>query len=178
MLKQQPIDKFIHQLSNKYVTCFDVYRDETLGDTPLAFMAKYKRRDEKYMISKKVKVWGVENQQYIFVTSTTEPVSNDLLNRFQKNIRDQLDQYVVQHHEHMSTIFLGVVVTDQPVGENLVKGVRKYRKLKFIKYGLHGWAEVYIAIVDLQQESVYIHPKGKPFAEPLEKMFIKEDKAK
>lgn len=173
MPSHDALSRFINDLANKYVYEFDVYRNEQLGDIPLAFMAKHFRRDEKYMISKKVKVWGVENQQYTFVTIQRDMVTNQFLNQFQKEIRDRIEQYVLQHKEHMSTIFLGLVVTTQPLAEQLAKGVMKYRKIKFIKYGLYGWAEVYIAVVDLHQERIYIHPKGKPFIEPLEKMFLK-----
>lgn len=176
MSNQDALSKFVHELANKYVYDFDVYRNEQLGEIPLAFMAKHFRRDEKYMISKKVKIWGVENQQYVFVTTQREEVTNQFLNRFQKEIRDRIEEYVVQHQEHMSTIFLGIVVTTQPLAKDLAKGVMKYRKIKFIKYGLHGWAEVYVAVVDLHQERIYIHPKGKAFVEPLEKMFLKESR--
>lgn len=176
MSAHDPLHSFINHLANKFVYDFDVYRNEMLGDIPLAFMARHFRRDEKYMISKRVKIWGVENQQYIFVTARREPVTKQFLHQFQKEIRGRIEDYVLKHKEHMSTIFIGMVVTDQPLDEQLAKGVMRYRKIKWIKYGLYGWAEVYVAVVDLTQEKIYIHPKGKTFIEPLEKMFLKGSK--
>lgn len=178
IMTETAINHFINELINKYVIYFDVYRDEKIGETPLAFKALYKRRDEKYLITKTIKVWGIENQQCVFVTTPEGELTKEFIQQFEKDMQGSVNEHVVQHRDHMSTIFLGVVVTDQPVTEAFVKGVRKYRKLKFIKYGLHGWAELYLAIVDLNGEVVYVNPKGKTFAEPLEKTLKTKEERK
>jgi hypothetical protein len=176
MLKMEhSIKHYINEIINKYVIFFDVDRKDKIGKTPLAFSALYKRRDEKYLITKTIKVWGIENQQCVFVATQEEPLKEEYIQQFEKDIRENINQYVGQHKEHMSTIFLGVVVTDQPVTEAFIKGVRKYRKVKFIKYGLHGWAEMYLAIVDLKQEKVYVHPKGDTYVEPFIKTLKKKE---
>lgn len=59
---QQPnkLIRFANDLANKYTVFFDVYRDEKLDEFSLPFMAIYRRRDERYMLSKKIKVYGVD----------------------------------------------------------------------------------------------------------------------
>jgi hypothetical protein len=175
MTDKLALNDYIHELTNRYIAYFDVYRNESLGNTPLAFKALYKRRDERYLMTKTIKVWGVENQQYVFVASSEIPVTQEFLYQFQEDIRNRVNQFVPSHKEHMSTILLGVVVTTQPVTEEVKKGVKKYRKIKWIKYGLHGWAEIYLAVVDLANGSAFIHPKGQSFIEPFQKLLIEED---
>lgn len=174
-MTQLSTKQYINEMMDKYVVFFDVYEGEKIGTTPLAFSALYKRRDEKYFITKTIKVWGMENQQCVFAATREEPLTKDFIQQFEKDIRENVNEYVGHHKEHMSTIFLGVVVTDQPVTEEFIKGVRKYRKVKFIKYGLHGWAELYLAIVDLKEEKVYVHRKGETYVEPFLKSLLKKE---
>ncbi len=171
----QTMKHYINEIINKYVVFFDVYRGDKIGQTPLAFSALYKRRDEKYLITKTIKVWGIENQQCVFATTREVPLTEEFIRQFERDIRENVDGYVAQHKEHMSTIFLGVVVTDQPVPEAISKGVRKYRKVKFIRYGMHGWAELYLAIVDLHNEKIYVHRKGDTYVEPFLKSLKKKE---
>ncbi|WP_241657844.1 hypothetical protein [Anaerobacillus alkaliphilus] len=174
-MTQQTMKHYINEIMNKYVVFFDVYRGDKIGQTPLAFSALYKRRDEKYLITKTIKVWGIENQQCVFAATREEPLTKEFIQQFERDIRENINSYVAHHKEHMSTIFLGVVVTDQPVTEAFIKGVRKYRKVKFIKYGMHGWAELYLAIVDLHAEKVYVHRKGDTYVEPFLKSLLKKE---
>jgi hypothetical protein len=161
------IEQYIHQLSNKYVAYYDIYRNEILGSTPLSFLAVYKRTDERYVVTKRIKVWRADNHEYVFVTSCKSPLTREFLYQYKNDLLNRLDSFVPKNDEHMSTVFIAAVVTDQPVDEELIKEVKKYRKLKFIKYGLYGWMEVYIVIVDLKNKCVYTHKKAKPFVDPM-----------
>ncbi|QZT34592.1 hypothetical protein HUR95_04300 [Caldalkalibacillus thermarum TA2.A1] len=174
MTQQKSSEHYIQKLANRFVHFFDVYREERLGQIPLAFMALYKRRDERYLMTKSIKIWAVENQQCVFVAQPHIPLGKGFLDKFKEELLKSVKQFVPQHREHMSTIFLGVIVTDQPVADELLREVRRFRKLRFIKYGWHGWAEIYLAIVDLAEKKVHIHPKGEPFVEPLQKQLEEE----
>ncbi|WP_202080941.1 hypothetical protein [Caldalkalibacillus salinus] len=166
---------FIHQLINQYVTYFDVYRNATVGSHPVDALAVYKRRDEKYLMSKTIKVWGVENQQCVFITEAQEPLTETFITQLQSDVKDNIEAYIPDSQEHMSTSVLTVIVTEHDVDPALVKGVMRYRKLKFFKYGLHGWAELYLSIINLKNESVYIHRKGRKLIEPVNILLEKED---
>ncbi|WP_134702605.1 hypothetical protein [Ammoniphilus sp. YIM 78166] len=176
-MENQTLKEYVHKLANRYVAYFDVYRDDYIGSIPLAFKALYKRRDERYLMTKTIKVWGVENQQAVFVSTSDTPVTQEFIHRFQNDMKDKVDQFVTHDKDHMSTILLGVIVTDQPVPEEVKKGVKNYRKIKWIRYGLHGWAELYIAVVDLKVGSVYVNPKAQSFVEPFQKLLTEEDKS-
>ena len=66
MVESNKLTRFANELANKYTALYDVYRNEKLGEYTLPFYAIYRRRDERYMISKRIKVYGVENQQIVF----------------------------------------------------------------------------------------------------------------
>ncbi len=165
---------FAHDLANKYTAYFDVYRDEKLDDFSLPFYAIYRRRDERYVLSKKIKVYGIENQQLVFATVTDE-LTSDFLARFQQAVEQHARSYVPEKDEHMSTIVIGMIITDQAVDEKIVKEVKRYRKLKFMKFGFHGWLEIYSALINLHDQSICIHSKGKTFISSIEKMLKGEN---
>lgn len=177
MGSQKKLQEFTNDMANKYTALYDVYRDEEIDDIPLAFLAIYKRRDERYMITKKIKVYGVENQQIIFTTVHEQKLNTDFLHHFQKAIERNATQYIPENQEHMSTIVLGVVITAQKIDDAVIKEVSRFRKLKFLKFGLHGWVEMYLVIINLHDEKVYVHPKGKMFISSIDQMF-KEDGVK
>ncbi|MCU9614471.1 hypothetical protein OEV98_13075 [Caldibacillus lycopersici] len=174
MKKNSTLHQFIHEMANKYTVMFDVDREEMVEDVPFAFIAQHKRRDERYMITKKMKVYGVENQQLVFANVCEEKLTGHFLKRLHYVMESYASTFIPKHQEHMSTIVLGLIITDQEVDKAIVKEVRRFRKIKFFNYGLHGWAEMYLAIVNPKNKSVEIHAKGRPFVFSIEKILGEE----
>jgi hypothetical protein len=172
--KTKSLQHYINEIANKYTMYFNVYRNEMLGEIPLVFAAHYHRKDEKYLISKTIKIWGVENQQSVFAVAPSEPVHEAMIDAMQKNILAKVKEYVPHNEEHMSTVFIGVFLTDHPVSKNVIKKVRKLRNIKFLKFGLHGWIEMYIAVIDVANKQIYIHRKGKEFMKIFENTLNEE----
>lgn len=171
---QKEIQAFAGHLANHYTPFFDVYRDEVIADFPLTFLAIYRRRDERYMITKKIKVYGVENQQIVFTTCCFDELDIAFFKKLQDAMEKTVKEYIPEHEEHMSTVVLGIVVVNQKVDEKLLKEVRRFRKLKLLKFGFHGWLEMYWVLINLWNHSITIHPKGKPFISSIKKI-LKED---
>ncbi|TXL63938.1 hypothetical protein FHP05_09600 [Cerasibacillus terrae] len=163
MVKDNVLHTFINDLANLYTPYFDVYRNEQLDGLPLSFLAQYRRRDERYMLSKKIKIYGIENQQIIFATACEKAITSNFLKDFYEKIETNLDNYIIKHEEHMSTIILGMIVTNHDIDQKVLKDAKKFRKIKFLKFGLHGWAEIYLAIVNPKKKNIIIHSKGKQF---------------
>ncbi|GAE33554.1 hypothetical protein [Halalkalibacter akibai] len=168
------IEKFMNEIANRYTIQFNVYRDECIGTIPLNFYAEFQRRDEKYLMSKSIKVWGVEVQQYAFVT-TQETVNRQFLDDFARQIDDQIPSFVSSKQDHMTTYFVGIIVTNESVSKEIQKQIKRLRKIKFLRYGLHGWADRYMAIVSLKDKQVYVHNKGREFLTGFEAALEKEE---
>jgi hypothetical protein len=124
------------------------------------------------MISKKVKVYGVENQQLVFTTVHHDKPTPDEIRNFQQAIQENMYTYIPEDNEHMSTIVLGITIIDSPLDDDVIKEVKRFRKLKFLKFGFHGWVEMYAVLINLQDSAVYVHPKGKPFVSSIQKMLM------
>ncbi|KAB7704222.1 hypothetical protein F9802_18190 [Bacillus aerolatus] len=175
MQQRAAVETFVHDLCNLYVPYFNVERNSRIGKTDLEFSAVYTRRDERYLITKKAKVWGVENQQVVFVSAPEQAVTITYVEQMIKDMQSSMKDYLHEHRDHMSTVFTGVIVTDQPISKKVIHLAERFRKVKFLRFGAHGWAELNIAILDLPEKRTYIHKKGRPFVEPLN-TFLKGEK--
>lgn len=160
------VQNYVEQVSQHYVSQYDVYSNKALEEFPLDFLALYKRVDEKYVMTKKIKVWSVENQQCVFVTTCPTSLTLAFIHDYMQRILEHMPNYIPAKPEHMSTTAIGVIVTPYAVDEPVRKAVCKYRKLRFLKYGWHGWAEIYVGIAGLQDQKLLIHPKGERFIQP------------
>ena len=171
-MTETKIEKFINEMANQYTIQFNVYRDEKIGSFPLNFYAEFQRRDEKYLMSKSIKVWGVETQQYAFITRQ-KTVTKEIIQQFAKEIDRQIPTFVPKKQEHMSTYFIGIIVTNESISKDLQKQITRSRRIQFLKYGWHGWADRYIAVVSLKEKCVYVHKEGREFVVAFENALMK-----
>ena len=165
--RSRTVERFLTETANRLVARYDVHRGERLGDLPLAFLAEYRRRDEKYLLTRGARIWGVESRELLLVAAPSDPLDLSFLGKFSETMRVETPRLVEGASDHMTTICLGVAVTDRPVVDIVATEAVNYRKLKFLRFGFHGWVEMYLAVVDLARERVHIHRKGLPFAEIL-----------
>lgn len=168
------LSTFVNDLTNQYTRYFDVYRDQQIDGWPIAFYAVHHRRDERYMLSKKIKVYGIENQELAFTTVCESAPTLPQVQDFKQMLERQYERHIDAHEEHMSTVVYGIIVTEEDLTEDVAKEVKKYRKLKFLKFGLHGWIEYYIIVVNPHTKRVWVHKKGEMFTKSIQQIFERE----
>ncbi|WP_078428594.1 hypothetical protein [Alkalihalobacterium alkalinitrilicum] len=154
---------YLDRLIGKYSRHFNVFTSKELGSIPLSFYAEYKRRDEKYFMTKSIPIWGVDNQQYVFVWEKETKVTKGDVQTFATELLRNSASYVPSHSEHMSSILLGVILTNKPLEKDVIKEVKKLRKLKFLKFGMNGWIECYVGLVHVDDNEVYVNKKGREY---------------
>ncbi len=155
-------ERFINQLENTLKHQFDVYGNDKLESLPLRFSAHYYRRDDRYMFTKNVTVWSVENNQHIFLYEA----KTASLEEFEQ-FKQELDQYIRQHKSkrasHMSSIYIGLFLTTNSPDPIIERKAKKTRKVSFIQWGKSGWYERYLAVLSLPDQRVTMNKKGYPF---------------
>ncbi|WP_209123270.1 hypothetical protein [Alkalihalobacillus sp. BA299] len=156
-------NEFVNQLVEKYSRHFNVYKKKKLGCIPLSFYAEYLRRDEKYFLTKSIPIWGVNNQQFVFVWTKETKVVEEDIQTFATELLKNSASYVPSHSEHMSSVLLGVILTNKPLENAVIKEVKKFRKVKFLKFGMNGWIEYYIGLVNVDEKKVYVNRKGREY---------------
>ncbi|WP_100331084.1 hypothetical protein [Bacillus xiapuensis] len=165
MNQEKTAQSIAYELANVYAPFFNVERCGRIGQTDLAFSACYHRKDERYVFTKKVKVWEVENQQKLFAAAPVQQVTAEFIERLKEDMLAEADKWEPEQ-SHMSTVCMGIILTDQPVGKEVIRSASKFRKLTFLKWGARGWMEMYVAVLDLHKHEIYVHRKGRPFIKP------------
>ena len=64
-------DVFLEVLRDSYSAYYDIIPPED-GDGLLAFRADYFSRDEKYWVTKSIKIWGNEKNEFAYIFSAPE----------------------------------------------------------------------------------------------------------
>ncbi|WP_432666806.1 hypothetical protein R9X47_10615 [Wukongibacter baidiensis] len=139
---------------------FNIEEKYTYSNKEFDLFAVSNVRNEKYMASKKLTIYAFENDQYCFMKHFKE-LSKDDLEEIIKILKDSIMDYVDPHHEHMSSTITGILVVDELKEDNLIKSIQKFKYQKSFAFGLKGWADVGLILVDLKKGEVFTSQKAK-----------------
>ncbi len=130
-------------------TWFDVERDCTVGGRVFPGFAAYHAAGERYVLSRRAKLWEVANHEYLFF-ETRERLDEEGLAElvsFMESAEGGLS-VVRPGPNHMSSNVALVVVADE-VAPGVGRAVRRTRFRKNYRLGVWGWTDLRLAVVDL-----------------------------
>ncbi len=155
--------QYLENLENKLRSSFDLYRDHKINNLELDLYGRFYMTTERYLLTKKAKIFGIENNEHILVNKI-DNLDASKLSEFIGCIIDSIDHIVDPHPEHMSSIVTGVLVIDDSIkilSDEIVDDVIKFKFHKGFSFGLRGWVDVRLLIVSLKDGIVISNKKGK-----------------
>ncbi|MBP5750141.1 MAG: hypothetical protein J6X24_05090 [Firmicutes bacterium] len=166
-----PHSTFVEILKDSYSAYYSIHKNlGDLGtDLPLAFRADYAARDERYWLTKSVKMWGNEKNEYCYVfeaDSFTPELAEACMDWAWK---DGIPR-VRPHSEHQCTNVKVVFIADSVDGET-ANTVRKKSQTKNYKFGLHGYSNLLTGITDLGTEKTVTNREGHELVPYFKKLF-------
>lgn len=168
LTKQQQFEKLL----TAYGCYFDVNRDLAVGDFVFPAMAEFHSRSEKYVLVKSAKIWGMEQNEYVYLVladTLEEPFLSHVIALAQQDGMGRIKP----HGEHMYSYVSMAVIADHvtPEAERLI---RRYRFGKSFRLALHGWMEFRIAALDRSSGKVLSNRAGRDVRETLEQNLAKK----
>jgi hypothetical protein len=159
---------FLEVLKDSYSAYYSIVQNiET--ELPLAFRADYVARDERYWLTKSVKIWGNEKNEYAYVFSAGS-FSPELADRCMEwAIADALPR-VRPHSEHQCTNIKVIFVADT-VDTATAKTIQKKSFTKSYKFGLHGYSNLLAGVTDLGTEKTVTNREGHELVPYFKKLF-------
>lgn len=157
------IENYLENLENKLKSSFDLYRNSQVGDKFYDLYARYYIRTERYLLSKKAKIYGLESHEYILLKSV-DSLDEHVLETFTDNLIKAIGHVVEPHSEHMSSIVTGVIVVGDKLNHknpDLVNKIHKFNYHRGFLFGLRGWVDVRLLIVSLKDGIVISNKKGR-----------------
>ena len=160
--------EFLEVLKDSYSAYYNIIPGGDDG-SPLAFRADYFSRDERYWLTKNIKIWGNETNEfaYIFQAPAFDRAAVD------ECIARALDESlprVKPHKEHQYTNVKVVFVADS-LCRDTIEYIKKKKFSKSYKFSLHGYTELKAGAVDLAERTVYTNRAGHELDAYFRKLF-------
>lgn len=138
----------LKRLLAAHETWFDVERGRTVAGRVFPGVAEYHEQGEKYVLTKRAKLWEVASNEYVFFDAVgflEEGAFEDMVS-FMK--AQALPEMVHPHPDHMFSNLSLVLIADS-VAPEVPRAVRRTRFRKNYKWGIWGWSDLRVAVVDL-----------------------------
>jgi len=161
------MDLYLDELEKKLMRSFDIYRNHEIKKEKFDLFARYHLRAEKYFLTKSAKIYAMENNEYILVRKIKNLDKNEL-KRFTDHLVSSIDELVVVHDEHMSSIITGVILVEGPLNEiddYILKEIRKFKYHKGFSFGFKGWVDIRLIVTSLNDGSNIANKKGREVSE-------------
>jgi hypothetical protein len=154
---------YIDKLAEKLSAYFDIEKDWQMENLCCDLYAKSYIKNEKYILTKKAKIYGFENYEHCIVKYFHYVGVKDV-DDFTDSLKCAADKLVTPHDEHMSSIITGVMVTAEKPDRDVANAVKRFKFHKSFAFGLKGWMDIRLILVHPQSGEVITNRKGKEVA--------------
>ncbi len=166
-----PCSTFIDILKDSYSAYYSIHDNpvETATDLPLVFRADYAARDERYWLTKSVKYWVNEKNEYAYVFAA-DSFSPELAERCMEWAWNDGMPRVRPHGEHQCTNVKVIFIADS-VDTDTAKAIKKKSLTKSYRHGLHGYSNLLAGITDLGTQKTVTNREGHELVPYFKKLF-------
>lgn len=161
-------ENFIEILKDSYSAYYNIIPAAD-GEAPLAFRADYFSRNEKYWLTKNIKVWGNETNEFAYIF-TAPSFDKTAVDECVSKALDESLPRVRPHKEHQYTNVKVIFVADT-LDKGVTDHIHKKKFSKSYKFSLHGYTELKAGAVDLSGKKVYTNPAGCELTKYFSKLF-------
>ena len=126
---------------------------------PLEVQGQHYSRSEKYVLSKKAKLWAVEVNDYLYLFSMPWLDKNKAEECVTFSIENALPR-VKPHKEHMYSFITTLFVADE-AEKDALSFIRWRRFIKSYRMGLQGSSPLKTAALDIGKEKIVTNNMGR-----------------
>ena len=145
---------------------FDVQRDHAFAGRVFPGYAEFHSEASQYVLAKRAKLWEANAHEYLFFLLADRLDAARYADAVAFMTGDALAKVdLVPNH---MTSYLSLVVIADAVDEDVRRAVRRERFHKDFRWGLRGWADLRVAVVDLSDSSITTNAMGKDLRATLE----------
>ena len=152
---------YIAILKNKLTGYFDVYENYKMDNHILPIAAKSIIRNERYAFTKELVLDAYENLEYSFIDYNEANVNIITILYFINLLKSNVETIVDPNEEHMSSTINGIYITNTGFSQEAIREVENFKFRKNFFFGLRGWCDIFLVLVDLNKKEVYTNKQGK-----------------
>lgn len=165
-------EKYIRNIEDKLRSNFDLHREYDLNGEILDLFAEFHVRSERYVLTKKAKIYGMENNEYC-IFKKHKNLSGYELEKFNEFLINSIDTLIQPHNEHMSTMITGVIIFDgsrKNIDDDVIENIKKFKFHKGFSFGFKGWVDIRIVLVCLEDKFLITSKRGDEVSKVYEVM--------
>ncbi|AOY75011.1 hypothetical protein [Clostridium formicaceticum] len=151
---------YIKNMGERLWKYFDVEKAYSYKEIEFDLFAKSLVRNERYIASKKIAIYGFENHEYHFIKHY-QVLKEESISRFLSVLSSAAEELVNPHPEHMSTIITGIIVVEKEISEELRRTIKKFKFMCSFAFGFKGWTYIRLVVVDLSKGEVITNKRGR-----------------
>lgn len=138
---------------------FNVTRNYEHSGRRFEGYAEFRSLGEKYILTKRAKLWEVEAHEYVFFAVVDE-LDEAVFADFFEFMKNEAIKKVKPGPNHMSSYVSLVLIADK-ISPEAAKALKKTNYHKTFKFGFQGWAEFRFCALDLSAQQVITNAMGK-----------------
>ena len=155
-------ETMLAKLHDAYTVYFDSV--EASSTAPhLSACYDFRATNECFVISKKVKLWSAETNEYVYVFSLPH-LDMQTYEACRDHAHEQGMAKVRPHLDHKSSFITAVFVCDS-ISEEAAKALAKTRIHKDFLFSLKGWMDFRAVAVELSSENTYVNGAARDMKE-------------
>ena len=155
---------YFASMKEKFSANYDVYDTYCLRNFEMDLYAHFYARNEKFFASKSATIYAYESNEHTFFKHYASLQDKNIYD-FVNELKSSIDILVDPHDEHMSTRLNAVLVTESEIRDSTIKLVRSFKYQKTFLFGLKGWVDICIILVNLSKDEVIASKKARKTAQ-------------
>ncbi|AKL96931.1 hypothetical protein CACET_c34880 [Clostridium aceticum] len=152
--------RYVEGIEEKLSKFFNIEKAYLYNEIEFDLFAKSFIRNERYIASKKIKIYSFENSELYFV-KRCEVLNEENFLQLINTFRNASEELVNPHSEHMSTIITGIVIVERELSEELRKNIEKFKFNRSFAFGFKGWTYTRLVAADLSKGEVITNRRGR-----------------
>lgn len=146
-------------LEKMYSSYFKIEKNVEILDMPIDIYARYSDVGGRTFMTQKDIIDKFEVNEFCFVKSFNE-IDEISLNNFINFLKLTTEKLVNHNRDHKCTTITGIMVTEKSAGKDINKFITKYKYTKPYLFYLHGWSDIRLIMINLQDNNIITNKEG------------------
>ena len=165
--KPQDIHEAYERVMAAYSAYYDLNREDPLE--PFDAEAVFRIHDEQYILIKKAKVSEVDSNEFVYFAKVGELTEEQFRNYEETAWEDGLSRTRPKENHRNSDVT--VVITAESISPEAEKAIKRSKKYKSYKWGIHGWSAHRVVAYDFSKHKLLYNHRGEELKEIFSNIF-------
>ena len=167
-------ESFLEVLEDSYSAYYNIIKEDLPANLPIIFKADYLSRAESYWLSKNIKTWVNETNEFAYIFSA-EGFDDAVVSECIKYALEDGLPRVKPHKEHQYTN-IKVIFLAERFDDEALQDIKKRKFSKSYNHSLWGYSDLIACAVDLDDEKIWTNAAGRNLKKYFKKLFSAQKK--